>query len=122
MLYHNCNKHGVVYLDVSGKIKLLSKIFAIRPDGIKPSNAIVYDSGNVNAPEFFCSECKKTIKKEEISVKCQMCGKDFSLDEVYKVSEVGGVYCLEHCEEYFLGRRKWKLSTIFSKYVAEGEN
>lgn len=117
MLYHNCKNHGEVYLDMRDKVLLLARHFAIRPDGIKPSNAIVYNVENLVKPEFYCISCGNKIEAEEILVKCQMCGENFALEKIYKVSEVGGFYCKEHCEEYFPGKRKWNLSSIFSKFA-----
>lgn len=116
MLYHTCKEHGEVYIDLSNRMRLLARCIGIRPDGIKPSSIIMQNTEKVVEPQFYCVSCEHPIPLQEIVCKCQMCGNDFSLDGVYKISEVGGIYCKSCSETYYKDFRKYVMSKIISKF------
>ncbi len=120
MLFHTCKEQGEVFIDLSSRLHLLAKFTAIRVDGIRPSNVIMQEVINKdNEPEYYCSSCNKKVDVDSLNCICQMCGHSHSLSDLYKVSDVGGIYCKKCSEEYFPDKRRYILSKIMSKFANE---
>lgn len=118
MLYHTCRNHGMVYLDFSKGIKMLARTVGLTVTGIKVSDILVSETGSIgtNAPEFFCLDCNTNVPIDEVISICGMCREFFPTDQLFKIAEVGSIYCSSCAEEYYSKKRRYNLKNILSKF------
>lgn len=116
MFYHNCKNHGQIYFDLSEKIRMLSRTVGISQNGLKISTVSVVEMPVENSqPKPLCIECNKIIPSTEIVSYCGMCQTEFDLENLYKIAEVGSIYCENCAREFYPDKRKYKLSIIVNK-------
>ena len=116
MFYHNCKKHGHIYFDLSEKIRMLARVVGISQNGLKISTVSVTEMPTENSqPKPLCIECNKTVSYEEIVSHCGMCQEEFDLNHLYRIAEVGSIYCENCAREYYPDKRRYKLSAIVTK-------
>jgi hypothetical protein len=119
MFYHNCDKHGQVFFDFSKSIKMLARTVGLTTAGIKVSDVLVSEIGAINStsPEFYCADCNTDVDINSVTCVCGMCREFFPLDQLYKIAEVGSIYCSSCAEEFFPQKRRYNLKTIVSKFA-----
>lgn len=111
---NNCG--GMILLDITANILFVST-FGISKGTLRigTGNISIKDSKSIK-PQFCCLECKSDkIRLADISARCYYCGDEFSLNNLFRVSDSGGPYCDECSRNKFPGVSRGKLITIFSK-------
>lgn len=122
MFHHNCRDHGMIYLDFSKTIKMLARTVGLTTNGIKVSDVLVSETGAVTSstPEFYCVDCNTNVPIDSVQCICGMCREFFPVDQLYKIAEVGSIYCGNCAEEYYHGKRRYNLKAIISRFAEQG--
>jgi hypothetical protein len=107
---------GQIYLNLS-KSSLFLATFGIQFEYLRLGLGDLRFSEEKLTPNFYCLSCEETIPVEEIKGYCENCQELFNLTELYRVEDVGGVYCDGCSDKLYPKCRKNKLSKIFSKLI-----
>lgn len=96
--YHkNCG--SAVLVDLSGTLKVVAS-FGVGKTVLKlvGSSLIPTEDPQKAVPTtFYCTTCKRTVLMDEIVAYCNHCNEAQPLDKLYRMPDVGGVYC-ETCQ------------------------
>ncbi len=113
MYYHNCGKP--IY---STRIIEIKSGFSITSNGVIQTGKAKL-GGYTKAFSIQCESCGEVKDNREIISRCMGCGENFSVDNLYTLSSVGGVYC-ENCQKSCYPEHcKYNLSTIINKTPKE---
>jgi len=103
-----------VYVDISEGIIFLVSV-GVTKEYLKPSSGDIRLRSSVINSKFYCSNCEEKVENKNIIVKCQFCGKDFSLSDIYTLSKSSGAYCDRCANDFFQDERKTKLEKVYEK-------
>lgn len=106
LIHKECGNQ--VQIDATGLIRLLTS-FGITSTRLKVG------LGRINTvkeceTKFFCLNCDKNV--EDVVGICLNCGKYFDLDELWTLTESGGMYC-DNCSKIF-GESRRSIKNIVS--------
>ncbi len=83
---------GQILLNLTPNIRLTTGI-GITNSYLKPGMGDLELLCNTFPSEFYCTKCGKVENLEEILCNCSNCGGLFTLSELFKFKDAGGVYC-----------------------------
>jgi hypothetical protein len=121
-IYHNCRDQAKEPISV----RLYRSYFgkpALTQKGIK---VIIINSEQDTKDKgvLHCEKCKKDISEEEITLLlgyCNYCKQLLPLNKLFVPRDTGGVFCEEHCNEFFPNERKTDLVSIAKKLILRNE-
>jgi len=109
-MYHKGCNHEVT---CDSQIHCFSS-FNITDSGIKP----IFSSVEVKEKDkiiFLCEPCDKFLEKEDIIDYCSHCQEEFDVDKLFKVRNIGGIYCNECRKTHFEGKKYQVVSNLLDR-------
>jgi DNA-directed RNA polymerase subunit RPC12/RpoP len=114
-LHNECGSQ--VRVDISGHVKVLLS-YGIGKTVLRAGSGDLYGPNETTFnTKFFCIKCDKHVGLDDVSSRCMYCGNIFPLENLYKPSQSGGIYCTDHARVFKEdGETLKKLSTLASRF------
>lgn len=96
MSYFQHNRCGqTVYVNIAESIRFLVS-YGLGKNVLRIGTGDIQTDKDVFDVEFYCTSCATNVRHEDVEARCGNCGDVHPLDELFKPSESGGMYC-ERC-------------------------